>query len=89
MFAEIERAKKEGLDREQFDIIKKSTYGSLVRSFNNTENCVTLMLNADFAGVDAFAEVEAVANVTFEDVTKALFELFDTEKAAISIVEPV
>lgn len=89
IFAEIERAKKEGLDREQFDIIKKSTYGSLVRSFNNTENCVTLMLNADFAGVDAFAEVEAVANVTFEDVTKALFELFDTEKAAISIVEPV
>ena len=89
IFAEISRLKKEGLDREQFEILKKSAYGSMIRSFNNSENCVTLMLNADFVGVEAFDTVEAVAQLTFEDVTDALDELFDTDKAALSVVEPL
>lgn len=89
IFAEIERLKSEGLDREQFEILKKSVYGGIIRGFNNSESCVSLMLNADFLGFDPFDDVETYANLTFEDVSKGLYEFFDSEKAAISIVEPV
>lgn len=89
IFEEIERLKREGLDREQFEIVKKSVYGGIIRGFNNSESCVSLMLNADFFGVDPFDDVETYANLTFEDVTKGLYEFFDSKKSAISIVEPV
>lgn len=89
IIAEVERVKREGLDKERFDIIKKSRYGASIRGFNNTENCVSLLLNADFAGIGAFDVIEVLANTTFEDITNALNVLFDSDKAAISVVEPV
>ncbi|MFT3951047.1 MAG: pitrilysin family protein [Oscillospiraceae bacterium] len=83
---EIARVKTEGLDREMFDIIKKSHYGSMIRSFNSTERCADLMLNAHFAGVTAFASVEAMADISFEGITDSLKTLFDTAKCTISVV---
>lgn len=89
IFAEIERLKKEGLDREQFEILKKSAFGGMIRGFNDSENCVSLMLNADFLGVDAFEPSEAFASLTFEDMTNGLYQFFDSTKASLSVVEPV
>lgn len=88
IFKEVEKVKASGFEKEQFDIIKKSMYGSLVSGFNNTENCVSMLINADFSGVSAFDVPEVLANTTFEDVTKTFELLFDANKAAISIVEP-
>lgn len=85
---EVAKAKSEGFDEEQFDIIKKSKYGALIRGFNNTESCVSLLINSDFAGIEAFDIIEAVANVTFNDVTKALNVLLDENNVALSIIEP-
>lgn len=87
VIAEIERVKIEGLDEERFNIIKKSKYGQLVRSFNSVEACATLMLHSQFVGVDAFETVEILAGINFEDVSNALNELFDTTKSAISIIK--
>ena len=87
LVAEIERVKTNGLDREQYEIIKKSKYGQLVRSFNNVEACASLMLNSHFVGVNAFENVEVLANITFEDVQNRLYDLFNTENVSISIVE--
>lgn len=84
---EIERVKTEGLDIERFKIIKKSKYGQLIRSFNYVESCASLMLNSHFVGVNAFEAIEILASITFEDVQKSLYNLFDTEKVSISIVE--
>jgi len=87
VIAEIDRVKTEGLDKEQFEIVKKSKYGQLVRSFNNVEACASLMLNSHFLGVNAFETVEMLANISFEDVQNSIYDLFDTEKVSISIVE--
>lgn len=87
IFSEVERLKKVGLDKERFEIIKKTKFGGLVRSYNNSENCAMAMLNSKMLGVDAFASVDVLAEVTFEDVTNALNEYLDSEKSAISIVE--
>lgn len=87
VIAEIERVKVDGLDKERFEIIKKSKYGQIIRSFNNVEACASLMLNSHFIGVDAFETLETLAAIKLEDVQNSLSELFDTLKAAISIIK--
>ena len=86
---EIERCKKEGLDEERFDIIKKDYYGSLIRDLNNAEAIATVMLNNGMEKLSAFDNIEAVAACTFEDVKKRLEKQFDTDKSVISIIEPI
>jgi predicted Zn-dependent peptidase len=86
---EIERCKKEGLDKERFDIIKKSYYGSLIRDLNDAEAVATIMLNNGMEKLSAFDNIEAVAECTFEDVTARLHKQFDTDKVVLSIIDPV
>lgn len=86
---EIERCKKEGLDEERFNIIKKAYYGDLIRALNDAEAVATTMLNNGMEKLDAFANIEAVAACTFDDVTARLEKQFNTENVSISIIEPV
>lgn len=86
---EINRCKKDGLDEERFNIIKKSYYGALIRDLNDAEAIATVMLNAGMEKLSAFDVIESVAAVTFEDVTKRLEKQFNTENVTISIIEPL
>ncbi|MGN0622706.1 MAG: EF-P 5-aminopentanol modification-associated protein YfmH [Oscillospiraceae bacterium] len=84
---EIERIKQEGFDDKLFEKIRRSKYGSVIRGFNNVENCADIMLESYIQGVNAFDSVEFLATLTLEDITKAFEELFDVSKAVISIIE--
>lgn len=85
---EVELRKKIGFDRELFDNVKKSYYGSLIRDLNDPETLATSMLNSTMDGVDAFAVLDAVAAVTPEDLIERLKIQFNTENATLSIIEP-
>ncbi len=88
--AEIERCKKEGLDRERFELIKKAYYGSLIRDLNDADAIATGMLNFKMMGdISIFDAIEAVADITFEDVQKRLEKQFNTENVTLSIIEPL
>ena len=89
LIEEINRCKKEGLDKERFGLIKKSYYGALIRDLNDAEAIATTMINAGMEKLSAFDVIEAVAAVTFEDVTKRLNDQFNTENVTISIIEPI
>ena len=90
IIAEIERCKKEGLDRERFELIKKAYYGSLIRDLNDADAIATGMLNFKMMGdISIFDAREAVAAITFEDVQKRLETQFDTENVTLSIIEPL
>ena len=86
---EINRCKKEGLDEERFNIIKKAYYGALIRDLNDAEAIATIMLNAGMEKLSAFDVIESVAAVTFEDVQKRLENQFNTENVTLSIIEPL
>lgn len=86
---EIKRCKKEGLDEERFNIIKKSYYGALIRDLNDAEAIATIMLNAGMEKLSAFDVIETVAAVTFEDVQKRLDKQFNTDNVTLSIIEPL
>lgn len=84
---EIERCKTEGLDRESFNALKKSLYGSAIRELDNVEAAATLMLNSHMDGVSPFDQMEIIADMTYEDAQKMLCSI-DTSKAVLSIIEP-
>ena len=86
---EINRCKKDGLDEERFNIIKKSYYGALIRDLNDAEAIATIMLNAGMEKLSAFDVIESVAAVKFEDVQKRLEKQFNTENVTLSIIEPL
>jgi predicted Zn-dependent peptidase len=82
----IEKAKKEGLDREIFELLKKAEYGSAIRGMNNPESYAENMLAFYFHGLDAFEVERRLAEITFEDVTLALNEFFKEDNYSISII---
>ncbi len=86
--AEIERLKVDGLDREEFEIIKKGMYGYLVKSYDSVTACAEYLLNSHFVGISAFDIQKILSEITFEDVTQGLWEFFDKSKSAISIIVP-
>ncbi len=86
---EINRCKKDGMDEERFNLIKKAYYGSLIRDLNDAEAVATSMLNNGMEKLSAFDNIEAVASCTFEDVTKRLDKQFNTDNVVISIIEPI
>ena len=84
---EIENVKVNGLDREHYESIKKSTYGQVIREFNNVEAVASTLINSYFAGVNPFDTVKVLSEMTYEDVQKSFCENIDTEKVTLSIVE--
>lgn len=87
VLAEIDRAKREGFDKESFELIKRSRYGSIVRMLGSVEGLADSMAESYFNGTTVFDEAEALAEIDVEDCRAALEELFDEENSAISIIE--
>lgn len=86
---EIRRCKKEGFDSEQFDIIKKAYYGSLIRTMGSPESLASVLVNTGLRGTgDAFSVIETVAAVTKEDAENFLRERFDPDNSALFVVMP-
>ncbi len=84
---EIENVKVNGLNREHYESIKKSTYGQIIREYNNVEAVASTIINSYFAGVNPFDTVKIMSEMTYEDVQKSICENMDTEKVTLSIVE--
>lgn len=73
---EVEYYKKNGLDREAFERIKRANFAHLLRMFNSTDDIANEMVSAIFDGLDILDYPEICACVTFDDVTKLLHENF-------------
>ncbi|MGN1107265.1 MAG: EF-P 5-aminopentanol modification-associated protein YfmH [Huintestinicola sp.] len=88
--AEIKRRINEGFDAENFEIVKKIYYGSLIRDLGNPESIASGLINTGLRGTgDAFSVIEAVAGATLEDVNACLKTRFDTDNSTLSVIRPI
>lgn len=85
---EILRLRRDGIPREDFDTIKKSTYGDLISSFNNVGAVAKGMMTADFNGINVYDNIELAAAVTYDEAMEALCS-FDIGNCSLSVVEPL
>ncbi|MGM9664244.1 MAG: hypothetical protein ACI3XF_05325, partial [Eubacteriales bacterium] len=86
--AHVEKMKKTGFDRADFERIKRAEYASYIKNFDSTE-LAEVFTFAMHDGLDGLAYGDILTSVTYEDVYKLLIELFDEKYYAMSIVKPI
>ena len=85
----VDDAKKTGLDKEVFELSKKTIYSSIIKSFDSTEDIANSYAFNYFEGVDILDGPEIIESIDIEYVTKLLHEIFCEEYYAMSVVNPI
>lgn len=88
LLEEIHRQRREGIDIEQFAIVKKMLYGDAIADLENVERVASMLSGSYFRGRTPADELAAVASVTPEDLTAALEGMLDEERSVFVVVEP-
>lgn len=85
----IEETKRNGLDKESFELSKRTVYASNIKSFDSVEDIGNNFIFNYFDGADILDTPEIINSITYEYVTELLNKGFKEEYYALSIVEPL
>lgn len=84
--SEIDEYKKNGLNDEHFERIKRKIYGDYVSEYNSVANIARMFLGDSFKGINSFDYIEKYNTVTKEYTEQILKEVFNEDKMVISVV---
>ena len=87
--AQIEKIRKNGIDPEAFERIRRKLYGRAVMSFNDIDEIANDLVGAHFDGAGVFDDIEIYRTVTLEDVAEILNNTMRPEYAALSVINPI
>lgn len=85
---EIERVRKEGVDREIFTLCKNEKYGQLIENLENVEDSASQMADFALAGQTVAQQITMLAGLTAEDADAALQHILRPERMAMMRIEP-
>ncbi|MBQ8163761.1 MAG: insulinase family protein [Clostridia bacterium] len=85
----IKKIQKNGLDRETFELAKRTIYASCIKSFDSTEEIANNMVYNLFDGADILDTPDIINSIDFEYVSELLSSMFKEEYYAMSVVEPI
>ena len=84
---EIEKKKVEGIDKNQFELVKKIVYKDLVEQISKPEKLASFMSDCFVENVEIADKVELIANIKLEDVLDCLREI-DLNRVNLTVTEP-
>lgn len=84
----IENMKKNGIEEEHFNRIKKKIYGDYVVEYNSVSEIARMFLADSLKGINSFDYIEEFETVTKEYTQNVLENVFKTENEVISIINP-
>lgn len=76
-----------GIDKELFSRIKKSTYGSLIRQLNNVSAVANLMINNHMDGINPYDILDSLSEITYDDVCDFIKSELLTDRLVLSVIE--
>ncbi|MBQ8146712.1 MAG: insulinase family protein [Clostridia bacterium] len=85
----IENVKKNGIDKEEFELSKRTIYASNIKSFDSTEDIANNFIFNHFDEGDLLDAPEIIEAIDIEYVTKLLNDCFKEEYYAMSVVNPI
>ena len=85
----IKKLQKNGLDKEDFELSKRTIYASFIKSFDSTEEIANNMMYSIFDDADILDTPEIITSVTYEYVSELLNTMFKEEYYAMSVVKPI
>lgn len=88
IFQYIDKFKKEGLNHEDFERIKKKKIGMFLKYFDSIEFIANNFISYHFRGINLIDYLEALKNIQFEEVDKRFKNHFNEEYSVMSIINP-
>ena len=85
--AEIARVKKDGIDCELFESVRRSMYGKEIMMYNDIDSVANSMITCDFNGWNMFDAMDIYKNVTVSDLEKRLSNMMFEQYSALSVVK--
>ena len=85
---EINNLKKNGIDTEAFERVKRRVYGDLIKDYNEVSNIATGIVADYFKDINSFDYFEEFTSISKEYVENVLKELFVESKKVISVIKP-
>lgn len=85
---EVERLRRDGLSEEAFFRAKRSIYGSNVSIFNSTAEIANCLLSFHLKGRELFTYLDALAELTMEDVLQKL-DVLHPQVSVLSVIRPL
>ena len=79
--------KKNLLDTEAFNRIKKRIYGEYVKEYNDTSDIARMFLADFFKGINSFDYLEEIVTINEQYAEQILKEVFDDKKMIISVIK--
>ena len=83
----ISKLKKDGLEKSDFEISKKSVYGDAVSALNSVSSISNAIADYHFNGNELFSYIDAIADATFDDISNRLYEMLDVNNCTLSVVK--
>lgn len=84
----IDDLKRDGIDREDFEIAKREVYGEAVSSLNSVDTIANMMIDFHFNGMDIFSIIDDIAACTLDDVNARLRSMLDVKNSTLSVILP-
>lgn len=85
----IEKLRKTGLEKSDFERAKKVIWGNYIRSYNDIEDFSHKFLTEIFKDINYLNYYDTYKNITFDDIQRRFREHFDKNYSALSVVNPV
>lgn len=84
---ELARVIKDGVNKEDFDRIKKKHYGNFIMNFNDIDSISNSLIGSYFNGEGLFEQLSVLESVTLEDVNNRLRNAINIENSSMSIIK--
>ncbi len=81
----INKIKKEDIDLEMFEVIKKKKIGNIIKSSDNLNVSYRRIIESLLEEVDIYSDVKILENITPKDI-KDFLQLLDEDKLVFSII---
>ena len=78
--------KENGINKENFNRIKKMIYGNYVKEYNDVQDIARMFLADYFKGINSFEYLEEIEGINEEYVNQVLNSVFKEEKMILSVV---
>ena len=88
LLEEIERVRREGVDREIFTLCKNEKYGELIENLENAEDSASQIADFALTGHTVAEQIQTLAALRAEDADAAMQRLFAPERMAIMHILP-
>ena len=83
----LEELKNTGVNKNDFERLKKMIYGNYVREYNDVQDIARMFLSDYFKGICSFDYLEEIESINVEYINQVLKDVFKEEKMVLSIVE--